>query len=437
MPLSSIIREDFVMIDEYYTSHITLEDALSHRTGFPSHDASYGGPNFTVRDAVRNLRYLPLTAEIRSSFQYCNLMFIATAHAVEAFTKSWLGDFLRDRIWKPLGMSSTFFSLPDALAGASAQNISLAHGYVWNNNTQAYVTSPWIDAIVLSGAGAVISNVLDYAKWIRCHMDKLPPLSSVAYDSFRQPRTVIIPTENRAMSGPDMYSLGWFMSNYRGESLIWHDGGIPGFGATMGYLPGRRWGFALMGNTALTTNIAARILTFELLDNFLGTPQSERFDWTAEFEKDIRQRDNLLRDPIGMMFPTAPKGKDKLPLALPLNDYAGYYTHPAYPNFNLTLGRRTRIPAGYATNNRNKDVLVSELHLEGSYVFEFEHVSGEYFVIYLGGAASFNRETGKFLPQQWQVSKAEFRLGPDGRVREVGMLLEPKMEDKLIWFTKA
>ncbi|KAL9126557.1 MAG: hypothetical protein Q9217_004418 [Psora testacea] len=434
-PLSSIIREDFVMIDDYYTSHITLEDALSHRTGLPRHDGSFGGINFTVRDGVRNLRHLPITAEIRSRFQYCNLMFITVSHAIETFTKTWLGAFLLARIWKPLGMNSTFFSLPDALAGASAQNISLAQGYVWSNNTQSYIKSPWIDAPVLSGAGAVISNVDDYAKWIRCHMDKLPPLSAAAHSSFRQPRT-IVSSESAGMFGPHLYSLGWFISNYRGETLIWHNGGMPGFGATMGYLPGRRWGFAAMGNTAATSNIAARILTCDLLDDFLGTPQEERFDWGAALGKQIQEQQELLRDPIGLIYPTTPRGKNKVPLALPLKEYAGYYIHPAYPNFNLTLATKTRIPADYATYERSKDVLLNELYLAGDYIVELEHVSGEYFIAYGGGAESFNRETSEFLPGQWNVSKAEFRLGPDGKVKEMGLLIEMEMGNEKIWFRR-
>lgn len=95
----------------------------------PRHDFSYGGPNFTVRDAVRSLRYLPLTAEIRTKFQYCNLMYVVVSHAIETIAESWLGDVLFERIWKPLGMLNTFFSLEDAEAAVSAGKASLARGY--------------------------------------------------------------------------------------------------------------------------------------------------------------------------------------------------------------------------------------------------------------------------------------------------------------------
>jgi len=56
---------------------------------------------------VRSLRYLPLTAEPRTKFQYCNIMFVTVSHVVESLTGVWMGDFLSEKIWEPLGMKST------------------------------------------------------------------------------------------------------------------------------------------------------------------------------------------------------------------------------------------------------------------------------------------------------------------------------------------
>ena len=110
-PVSHLIRDDFVLEDEYATTHITIEDILSHRTGLPRHDFSYGGHSdghkARVVDVVRSLRYLPLTAEPRTRFQYCNLMFVLASHIIESLTGRWLGDLVHEWIWKPLDMKST------------------------------------------------------------------------------------------------------------------------------------------------------------------------------------------------------------------------------------------------------------------------------------------------------------------------------------------
>jgi len=59
---------------------------------------------------VQSLRYLPLTAEPRTKYQYCNLMFMTASYIVEVLEGKWLGDVLKKRIWGPLGMTSTVSS---------------------------------------------------------------------------------------------------------------------------------------------------------------------------------------------------------------------------------------------------------------------------------------------------------------------------------------
>lgn len=187
-PLSSIIRDDFVLQDEWATNHITLEDALSHRTGLPRHDFILARDNITVKDVVRGLRHLPMTAESRTRFQYCNLMFATVGHIVETITSQWLGAFLHQHILKPLGMNGTFFSRENA---TSQSSYCFAHGYFENNDTQNYKQVSWARTDIDVGAGAVISNVLDYAKWLRMMMHRAPPLSASGHAALMKPRSIL------------------------------------------------------------------------------------------------------------------------------------------------------------------------------------------------------------------------------------------------------
>ena len=68
----------------------------------------------------------------------------------------------------------------------------------------------------------------------------------------------------------------------------------------------------------------------------------------------------------------------------------------------------------------------------------FRHISGEYFLIYV---RLFSTET-KIAPDDYEIetdglSKAEFRLGEDGRVQELGVMLEPEMGEGKIWYKKT
>jgi CubicO group peptidase (beta-lactamase class C family) len=85
--VQSLIRDEFLLLDAYATSHINLEDALSHQTGMPRHDFSFlTGPNYTLEESVRNLRNLPMTGELREKWQYRNLMFMMMSYTIETIT---------------------------------------------------------------------------------------------------------------------------------------------------------------------------------------------------------------------------------------------------------------------------------------------------------------------------------------------------------------
>ena len=320
------MREDFVLTDEYTSGHATLEDALSHRTGLPRHDLTVGGPNVTVRDVVRNFRHLPMTAEIRTKFQYCNLMYIAVSHFIETWTGMWLGDFLRTRIYKPLGMASTFFTLQDVQKSAASGGPSLATPYYWNNQSKTYHDIPWLDAPQDSGCGAMISNVLDYAKWLRCMMTESAPLSPSGHRALRWPRTSggISDEELDRLAGfrgVGAYALGWQVSNYRGEEMIWHTGGLPGFSTIMMYFPRLQWGLAMMANGG--TGGAIQVLVFNLIDDMLDIPKEERYDWAPSLEQMEQRALEKSKNARTVMYPNAPKEEDSIPLSLPLESYAG------------------------------------------------------------------------------------------------------------------
>jgi CubicO group peptidase (beta-lactamase class C family) len=231
------------------------------------------GREGTVRDVVRSLRHLPMDKEIRSAWQYCNAMFITVSHAIEVTTGEWLGDFLRKRIWEPLGMDSTFFSLDDARKYAASGDTVLAQPYAWDEATQQSREVPHCEG-TLSGAGAVISNVLDYAKYIRALIRQTAPLSKAGHAALLKPRSFppqMIPHLNKQT----LYTLGLMTSTYRGETVVFHPGGLDGMTATMIYFPERDWGVAVFANAA---GPGRESLAWHLIDEMLQVPQNERID---------------------------------------------------------------------------------------------------------------------------------------------------------------
>ncbi|KAH8431098.1 serine hydrolase domain-containing protein [Aspergillus melleus] len=141
-PLSSIIRDDFVLADESATNNTTLEDALSHRTGLPGHELAMmiASPKESLQHEVRKLRSFPLSDAPRTVFRYCNHMYMAVSYAIEKLT----------------GKRKS--------PGASSR---LVTGYTYVPDKDSYVAEPHLGYAPTTGAGSMVSNVLDYAKWVR------------------------------------------------------------------------------------------------------------------------------------------------------------------------------------------------------------------------------------------------------------------------------
>jgi CubicO group peptidase (beta-lactamase class C family) len=98
-PMSYLLPEDFVMSGDVYTNQVSVEDILSHRSGFPRHDFSYLSiraehPD-TPQSITRNLRNLPTAAPIRTKLLYSNIMFIVASWLVEAMSGLKFAEYLR------------------------------------------------------------------------------------------------------------------------------------------------------------------------------------------------------------------------------------------------------------------------------------------------------------------------------------------------------
>lgn len=275
--ISSIIRDDFVLEDEWVTNHLTLEDAVSHRTGMPRHDMStfrqLDGRKSTPGDIVRNLRNLKLVTEPRITFLYCNLMFIALSHVIETLTGKWLGDVLKEHIWTPLGMTSTYFDLEEAKRTAE----SFATGYYWDRGDGKFKSAPDLDLTEISGAGSVFSSVNDYAKWLRCLLHEDAPFSKNTHDDVKIPRMMDGISSSKGLD-LESYSLAWQRSIYRGQVIYRHSGGVHAFGSQAYWLPEYNFGVVAFANTAMSSNAAEDVLVYRLINDRLGIPEDKRHD---------------------------------------------------------------------------------------------------------------------------------------------------------------
>ena len=418
--LASLISDDFVLDDGYATKNITLEDALSHRTGMPQHNwtlALFPKDGPTLGSIVRSMRYMPLATPLRTKYHYSNHMYIAVSHAMEQHIGDSLGNFMKKRIWEPLGMSETYFGAAEARKNPSS-TMKLVQGYDWIPTKEGgdFVQRPDNDWPANSGAGAIVSNVLDYARWVRELIEREGPLKG--HETLTDPRIIYYQNEDLDLPAPfHTYALGWVVDIYRGQYIYSHGGGWPGYASWVGFIPDKKFGFVVMGNSSSARYAAFKLVTY-LLDKHLDLPvdpvyqekiaacslrQAKEWHGGLKNENPDTSKQRL--------FPWLPD--PPIPHTLPLSKYAGTYKHLTQTTITFNADSK------YLSADLRDRVIPCELCLD--------HASGESFI------GRIHREGLNLMPP----FSVEFCLDSGGVVKRIGLCLEPDMKGENIWFERC
>ncbi|KAK8016634.1 beta-lactamase/transpeptidase-like protein [Apiospora rasikravindrae] len=421
-PISQLLREDFVLRDDWATAHITLEDAASHRTGSAPHDLAFVTSS---RDQVRRLRHLPLAAEPRQRFQYNNHMFTTLGYLVETLAGTWLGAFFRERLWAPMGMDETFLNRGDPRFKEVESNLVLADGYYWRNHSTS------------NGKG---ESKEDYAKYLRIMMHKEGPISAAGHRELRTPRT-FFDVQGPPFTGPVTYTLAWMHGVFEGVETWHHTGTVNEFVTSMMMMPSREMGIVVMCNAA---SMAKDLVWYRIMYDLLGVEEGRRFDFEEERRRQQRHGRKMVDDGRKRLYPHVPN-PPLLPSAT-LDKHAGRYYNPGYGEIIVDLvcdggnnggSSAPHIRESEPSARKGDDKCHLEAHLEDTSIFKFvfmlEHVSGDYWV----GWVHVKGVTDPDEPMA--AVRAQFRLNARGVVSEVGidLRLEEGDEVPLTWFTRS
>ncbi|KAE8447453.1 hypothetical protein EG329_010726 [Mollisiaceae sp. DMI_Dod_QoI] len=392
-PMSRLIGDDFVLSDGRYTDEVTIEDILSHRSGLPDcDDACYGiyakNPD-TPKSVTRKLRHIPLTEPLRTTFQYCNVGYVTVAHMIETLTGQWLGDFFREKIWNPLGMKNTYYGPGDLRERQGTDDF--AKCYRWDEKDEKLKEMPWGEQPEGSGCGEMISNVLDFAEFLKCMIKKSGPISEEGHKELIKPRIITDPDATpKPFTSHPLYALGWDIENFHGETVIGHDGAVDGFSSKMMYIPRLKWGLVAFGNKSHADQ-AIDGIAWALLDDLIGIPLEQRFDWDKLAQELLDKHEPKTREEL---FPNLPQ--PPIPLSRPLSSYVGEYEHSGYGKMIVEL--------------QDNKLQVNCLDRTWRFMMRLEHISGEFFFVEVTQEPTMDVET----------CKVQFRIDADGTVRWFG-----------------
>lgn len=272
----------FQLFDPYSTRELTIIDLLSHRSGLARGDLLWYASAYDRSEVLRRVRYLKPSWSLRARYGYQNIMFLAAGQIIPSLTgKSW-DDFVRERIFTPLGMKSSSTSIKSF---ASSSNVATPHSRI---NDKIQVVS-WRNIDNIAPAGSINSNVTDMAQWVRLQLgggvyQNQRLLSAAAIKEMQTPQTIIRLEGTQANLYPEAhflnYGLGWFLSDYRGRKLVEHGGAIDGMRAEVAMLPEEKVGLVILTN--LHGTILPQALMYKIFDFYLSAPQR---DWSSEMLK--------------------------------------------------------------------------------------------------------------------------------------------------------
>ncbi len=199
---------------------LTIHQLLSHTSGVPENlrVALFKGqwPQPIDLDSILSVvKDRPLDFKPGEKFSYSNTGYVLLGLVIEKLSGQGYGEFLRDRIFKPLGMNDTGVDNRKLVLKNRANNYGISKG--------EFVQAQYIDLSQVYAAGSLYSTVEDLLKWDSAlYTDKILPQESL--------EKMWTPVE-------DNYGYGWLSVKRNDRKLITHSGGLPGCNTMVEHYP--------------------------------------------------------------------------------------------------------------------------------------------------------------------------------------------------------
>ena len=206
-------------------NNIKVRNLLSHTSGLAEYESDErtgpSGPfylrlDFTEDELLKKAEALPFDFQPGEKWSYRNTNYLLLGFLIRKVTGEFYGDYLQERIFKPLGMNATRIISEADIIPNRAAGYQLVKGELKNQD--------WVSPTFNSTAdGALYFTVLDLAKWdAALYTEKL-----VKKSSLDQMWTVA--KLNDGKPNKSNYGFAWTIDQMNGHRVIEHGGAWQGF----------------------------------------------------------------------------------------------------------------------------------------------------------------------------------------------------------------
>lgn len=288
-------------------------------------------------------QHKPATS-FRSGYAYDNILYIVAGEVVTQVSGQRWEDFVRDRIFKPLGMKTAVSDERDRFATDNrAQPHARLDPRLRGLGQQQVLPEREGLGQVGAPAGGLSWSANDFARWMQAQLalgqrpdGKTRLWSEASARAMWTPQVPVPITPYPAPIGditPQFsgYGYGWNVQDYRGVKVVQHGGAVFGVLAFVVLVPEKHLGIALQINSEDVD--VMRGLGYEVLDSYLGFAPR---DWVAAFSTWYQAR---LAGGLDALKTIGDAKRASSRPSLPAAGYAGTYRDAWYGAIAITQAR--------------------------------------------------------------------------------------------------
>ena len=219
---------------------ITVEHLLTHTSGIQSYtDMPEWLPlwrkDMTPKELVDLFKDKPMQFEPGRSWSYNNSGFVLLGAIIEKVSGKTYEQFVDERIFKPLGMSSSYYG--------STERIIPRRIPGYEEGESGFVNASYLSMTQPYAAGSLLSTVDDLARWSEAVF-----AGKVVGKAWLDKALTPFKLANGESTG---YGYGWFVAEVGGHRSIEHGGGINGFTTYEMTFPDDHLFIAILTNSAI------------------------------------------------------------------------------------------------------------------------------------------------------------------------------------------
>lgn len=282
----------FRLADEAVGAAVTLRRLLTHTAGWVGeHIPDTGAGDDALARAVADLATRDLTqvAPPGVVHSYNNTGYTILGRVLEVATGQTFEDAIRDLVFRPLGMSSSFFR--NEAAQFITRRIAAGHEIhpvkpmsPPHPDDRAVLATQWGRPRSANPSGGVVATIRDLLRYARFHVGHgTAPEGTrlLQEETLMQMRAPAVQAQGEAAWG-----LGWGVLQVEGQALATHSGTAIGQRSSVTVVPGRGLAIALLTNADRGDAVARRLRRVTLRE-LVGLREPDPRDGLQTMAQDV------------------------------------------------------------------------------------------------------------------------------------------------------